>query len=267
MKIKRSLLSALLALLSLNTCLAADPTLYFFFEDNADPAVPTNSGVAPFALSYLGDSHQSTAEAKFGKGSMLIGEKKGDLTILGQAFGLASKPSAFNGAIHKMTITAWVRAIENPESPKNCLSPGFNIMGRYSAHGPGPGSFMLSFAYDALQFDYYSEGSKKVESFRSLPIRYVEANVWTQMAVTFDEGKVVFYFNGIASGDADGTPLKATVISEATVGSLFAGFTNLRTGGYVDDVGVLIGRALTEEEIEKVYNTGLENFIKNSPGK
>ncbi|MEO6053002.1 MAG: LamG domain-containing protein [Chthoniobacterales bacterium] len=246
--------------------LAADPGIYYYFEDNSDPTMPINSGDGPFNFHYLGDTLQTTTQAKFGKGSMLIGEKKGDALYINHGNGFASQQSEFSDGIEKMTITAWVRPANPPEG-RNSFYPGFWIFGRLSGNdGWGPGHFTFGFAYDKLQFTYYSDGGQK-QTFNSSPIKYVESEEWTHVGMTFDQGKIVFYFNGLPIGDADGTPVKATNISQVDGKSILIGFSNNHKGDCIDDFGFLVGRALTESEIDTVYNKGLQEFVKGTAAK
>ncbi|MEO6054008.1 MAG: LamG domain-containing protein [Chthoniobacterales bacterium] len=253
---------------SLSHSSAADSALNYYFEDNNDPSVPTNSGNAPFALHYLGDTQQTTTQAKFGKGSMLIGEKKGDVIFINHGSGFASQPSEFNDAIEKMTITAWVRPVNPSDGGQNSFYPGFLILARSGGENAwGVGHFMFGFAYNKLELRYYSDGGLKQVFQSPLIKRRFESEEWTHLAVTFDQGKMVFYVNGLPIGDADGAPMKATNISEMPGKSVLVGFTASHAGDCIDDFGFLVGRALSESDIEKVYDKGLQEFVKSSPSK
>ncbi|MEO8205497.1 MAG: LamG-like jellyroll fold domain-containing protein [Chthoniobacterales bacterium] len=247
---------------------AAEPSFYYYFEDNNDPSMPTNSGEAPFALRYLGDTQQTTTQHKFGKGSMLISELKGEAFLIGKGTGVVAMPSEFSDAISKMTITAWVRPSLPPEGQTNCFKPGFNILDRLvpepaTGGSRGLGCFIYCFINGAFQLTYCSDGDKKVTNLRSAPIKYVESEEWVHMAVTFDAGKAVFYFNGLPVGDADGSLTGAANISEVQGRGILAGFFNSHPGDSIDDFGFFVDRALTEAEMDTVYNKGLEAFVKS----
>ncbi|MEO6054382.1 MAG: LamG-like jellyroll fold domain-containing protein [Chthoniobacterales bacterium] len=263
-----SLLCILISMAGLQRGLADDPSLYYYFEDNNDNTMPTNSGDAPFAPHYLGDTTQTTTQHKFGKGSMLIGAKKGPVPILTNAAGFAIA-SEFNDAIRKLTITLWVRPVASEDGKGSCFNPGFNILGRYAYDSAGnvlrgTGAFNYSFAYGTFNFTYCDENGKP-QSFSSSQIKFIETEEWVQMAVTFDEGKVVFYYNGVPVGDGDGRVNGGTGIAATQGATALVGFNNSLPGDCIDDFGVFVGRALTESEIDKLYNRGLEDFVKPAP--
>ncbi|MEO8205638.1 MAG: LamG-like jellyroll fold domain-containing protein [Chthoniobacterales bacterium] len=244
---------------------AADSGTYYYFEDNSDPAVPANSGEGLFNLHYLGDTQQTTTQAKFGKGSMLIGQKKGEAPVIIKGYGVASMPSEFNDGIRKMTISLWVRPAIQQEGSANSFTPGFLIFARYGgAGGVGVGYFMFAFAYKALEFNIYSESTGKIEKFRSAPVKYVESDEWIHLAMTFDEGKIVFYLNGLPISDTDASSLNVTTIPESQGKSIMIGFSNSRPGDCIDDFGFWAGTAASESDIDKIYNKGIQEFVKDS---
>ncbi|MEO6053875.1 MAG: LamG-like jellyroll fold domain-containing protein [Chthoniobacterales bacterium] len=229
---------------------ASGSDIYYYFEDNNDPAMPTNSNESFYDIKYMGDTHQTTDQHKFGKGSMLIAEKKNQRDV--NIGGLEGSAQGLDGEIHKMTITAWVR----PAAVKN-----FTVLSRLPAV---PGAFTLVYSSNNKCFYFQfvkSDGSR--QSFASGKIPFIEPQEWMHAGLTFNEGKIMFYANGLPIGDADAAALGVTSISAAQGKQKFVMFNDLVPESYVDDFGFLADRALTEPEMDKVFNKGLEDFLKS----
>ncbi|MEO8206229.1 MAG: LamG domain-containing protein [Chthoniobacterales bacterium] len=224
--------------------------------------MPANSGEGLFNAHYLGDTQQTTEQHKFGKGSMLIGEKKGLTPIRGLASGFIAASSDSSEAIHKMTITVWIRPVTPPEGVPNSFKGEAHILARYVGNGMKAGSFIYNFTPKAFNFWYVSADEGNIQKFRSAPLPFIEPDEWSHMALTFDEGNVTFYFNGLPIAQADAVHQGAPSIGAPQGKSSILGFSSLLPGDCIDDFGVFEGRALTEPEIDRIYTKGLEEFIK-----
>lgn len=217
--------------------------------------MPTNSNDGPSGITYRGTTHQTTEQHKFGKGSVLITEKT---SPHGYNLGGFSGPaSEIPGDIRKLTITAWVRPVDGKP---------FVIFSRFPpaipASTPGSLEFVYSSAYKCFWFEFF-QADKTRPAFRSKKINFIEPDEWLHIAVTFDEGKVVFYMNGLPIGDADASSTTQSIYA-AQEGQILGGFVDARPGTYVDDFGIFADRALNPEEIDQIYHNGLKEFLKES---
>lgn len=284
--------SLCMLILTVDVACAVDNVYYF--DDNRDPAAPTNSISGALVLHYVGKTHQTADDPKFGSGCMVIElpeEGKSEAqTNWGRAprAGLASASAAFNGELHKMTITAWIRPPSStkgfyifmrrnaprPESarentPNNMVQPlgfppGYLLwsVGRgFAGAGEGFFSFGYSEEYKALFFNFFPAGKGRV-TFRSPRFNSVLQGIWIQMGMTFDEGKMVFYVNGLPIATQETGVDGPTSISAATGDAVIAAFYNLEAGGEVDDFGFFTDRAFTSAEMDKVYSDGLKKLLE-----
>lgn len=248
----RSSYLCLILLLVGTTAIAADSNLYYFFEDNVDPALPTNSGGATQVMHFNPDTRQTTSVHKFGKGSM---EVVGDPAEIRQhPAGFTSLPNEWSGAIHKMSVVTWIRP--------SITSQEIGILSRITYPAPD-GTILLRYIqtpYNYLTLSFISNNQNHyVLSDRFL---CVLADEWVHMAVTFDEGKIVYYINGLPAGSGDVGIAFIPAIKEP---ARLEGFYSLPRGSYVDDFGLFMDRALSATDIEKIYNNGLEEFLKTKP--
>ncbi|MEO6845708.1 MAG: LamG-like jellyroll fold domain-containing protein [Chthoniobacterales bacterium] len=251
---------------------AADSNILYYF-DKPDSGMPTNSGGASFSIGYVGTTQQTSTEHKFGGGSMKIGEK-GIVPNVAEFTGFASKPDEFNDAISKLTIVAWIRPTSPPPGGQSKFSGdgGSHIFGRW-VNGKGPGFFFYDFSYKRFNFTFYCDtADPKLQSYSSPAILGALTDEWLQVAVTFDEGHIVFYYNGLPIGDANAATKGGTSISAVEASSTLVGFSFSNPGDCIDDFGFFPGRALSDPEIDEIYTKGLEAFTKASipaptPGK
>ncbi|MEO8206623.1 MAG: LamG-like jellyroll fold domain-containing protein [Chthoniobacterales bacterium] len=244
------LLLLLAGLSGIGRSFAENPNLIYYFEDNKNPAQPTSSGEVPYTLYYRGETHQSTEQAKFGHGSMKVAENSRHQR------GLGSLPQEFSGDIHKMSIVAWIRPARIGE---------FSLVRKRIPMERIPNSFALGYVtsgYDCMMFGFLNSGAN--QGGRSSKIRVVISEEWIHMAVTFDKGKVAFYLNGLPYGDMDASSKEGTTIQTLPGLNVFQSFYDLAPGSYVDDFGMFFDRAFTAQEIETIYETGLEDFLKTS---
>ncbi|MEO6846743.1 MAG: LamG domain-containing protein [Chthoniobacterales bacterium] len=233
----------------------AEANYLFYFEDNQDLKKLTNSGSAQNPMLYTAPSHQTADQAKFGKGSLAIVETlgaKGEHYSGGFVCGIPS----FSGEIHKMTITTWLR---RPSSEGE-----INIFMRMPAEAPGGFSFQYSAYSKNLGLRVAGPGGK-ADLINSEPINCFFADEWIHFGVTFDEGKIIFYVNGlpVGGGDMAAHGIK-TIPASAPATTQFNAFFGLQTGSYVDDFGFFTDRVLTAEEMDFLYSNGLEELVKKS---
>ncbi|MEO8207086.1 MAG: LamG-like jellyroll fold domain-containing protein [Chthoniobacterales bacterium] len=227
----------------------------YYFEDNNDPAMLTNANDGQYSVKYVGDTHQTTTEAKFGKGSMVIDEKKGPSGNL--ISGFTTMPSEFIEEIQKMTITFWI---------KSATTGDFFIVERLPGGTPGYFALNYSISYKCLFFSFVGTNGARLGA-RSTKIPFMEPGEWMHVAMTFDEGKVVFYVNGVTMGDGETASQGVTSIPAAQGAVTLVGFSRLAPGSYVDDFGFFTNKVLSESDIDVVFNKGLESFVKSSSPK
>ncbi|MFV0338863.1 MAG: LamG domain-containing protein [Chthoniobacterales bacterium] len=141
-----------------------------------------------------------------------------------------------------MTISVWLRRVD----------VGPLTMMRRSQSAETAGTFILRIdRFNRLSF------SAEKESLYTTALNDLPENDWTYFAVTFDKGHVVLYVNGEARVSKD---LELSEISAAPLnGSLSFGL-NAPVGTLADDLGIF-EKALSPEQIEKIYQSGLERFV------
>ncbi|MEO8824297.1 MAG: LamG-like jellyroll fold domain-containing protein [Chthoniobacterales bacterium] len=229
---------------------APDFNLYYFFENNADPTVPANSGGATQAMHFNADTRQTTTQHKFGQGSMEVMGDPADK--LQHHAGFTSLLNEWNGAIHKMSVVTWIRP--------SLTSRELCVLSRIAY--PAPEGTML-FRYFPTPYNCYSFSfvgkDRKFYGINSDKFLCVLGGEWMHMAMTFNEGKVAFYINGLPVG---GTDLGNVFIPEIKAAAVLEGFYNLPRGSNVDDFGLFTDRVLSAADIEKIYNNGLDEFLK-----
>ncbi|MEO6053891.1 MAG: LamG-like jellyroll fold domain-containing protein, partial [Chthoniobacterales bacterium] len=235
--------------LAMGRSFAADSNLYYF-EDNKNSEQPTNSGESPYIFHYRGASHQTTEQHKFGNGGVEINEnskhRKGLETVL------QSTPQE----IHKMSIVVWYRpsnvervTVLRKRMPMDYISNTFSFM--YVRNG-----------YDCMFFNFLNGGMN--HDARSSKIRCLISEEWIHLAVTFNEGKVAFYVNALPYGEVDKSSAGETTIQSTPGQNVLQAFIDAGSGSYVDDLGVFFDRALSAEDVEKIYTDGLKDYVTNS---
>ncbi|MEO6846450.1 MAG: LamG-like jellyroll fold domain-containing protein [Chthoniobacterales bacterium] len=236
----------------------ADINHVYCFDDNRDPAAPSNSSGEASLLRYSGESGQTTKECKFGTGSMMLKEAKGKRGGP-VAPGLISNPGDFSGEIHKMSFTTWIL----PAVGNINISLIHRISKLPYTHTP-PGSFQFGYsrAYHCLFFKSIGKDGQILNA-KSSVLHSILGGLWVQVGFTFDEGNVTIYVNGVAVGN-DKSPA-ITSIPALPQGFIVA-FNNA-AGSYVDDFALIFDRAFTESEMDQVYTEGLANFLKAKPSK
>ncbi|MEO6845730.1 MAG: LamG-like jellyroll fold domain-containing protein [Chthoniobacterales bacterium] len=252
--LKYFLFLALTANFTVSVALAGS-NIYYYFDDNKDPAVPTNSNGSTEIMQYIGKTHQTDKKFKFGTGSMFIG--KNDAPGKGFRGGLLAAPGAFCGEIHKMTITAWICPAATGKD--------FHILIRNVPIGLKPGYIGIDYSIAYRCFFFGAAGQGVRIGITGPIVNCILQGEWLHFAVTFDEGKAVMYINGLPVGHSEAPDMKFIPAMQEP-DSFVSMFTTLAPGSYVDDVGFFMDRALTEKEMDAVYTNGLKAFLKASPG-
>ncbi|MEO8206625.1 MAG: LamG-like jellyroll fold domain-containing protein [Chthoniobacterales bacterium] len=232
----------------INPAFAATSNI-FYFEDNANPTQPTDSSANSQNLFYRGKTHQTTKQSRFGHHSMEI--LQNDL----QQKGLDSPPADLPAELHKLSLVVWVR----PASINSFTILRKRVPGEYI-----PNSFAFGYAargYKCLMLNFFYNGSN--HNTRSSKIFTLMSEEWIHLAVTFDQGKVAFYLNGLPFGGVNESSPAGTTIQTTPGQNVYQSFFDIEDGSYVDDFGIFFDRALNPEEIEKIYTTGLQDYLKN----
>jgi len=222
------------------------------FDENSDPALASDSGGEGLDFPYLGESVQSTEMAKFGAGSMALG----DDALTGFGSSLASGPqSDFGGSISRMTISLWVK-------PGRDDIGGQPVFFLQRLNGSFEGSFTFRFSASghlifsaSVERDGQAEGSN-IQSERTPGLMMGE---WTHFAMTFDGGEVTFYRNGEPVGSPQ--PMRDGVtaipaLANSRLGVL-RGLVSSPGVSHLDDFGFFADTALTSDEIANIYEKGL----------
>jgi len=243
----------MIALLLLLASGSAYPNVYYYFDESPDGASAFDSGGEGVDLPYLGKSTQTTEAAKFGSGSLALGQD----AAMGFGSGLAKGPFGALGAdISRMTITLWmmVKADDNGGA-------GVFMAQRLNALGRGGFTFCYS---GGRRFVFYTdglEGSDGNAKVTSEPTAVWPAGEWVHVAMTFDKGTVAFYFNGELAGVPQSLPDGVTSISSTDLtAAIFYGIPSSPSIQYVDDFGFFGEEALSSEEILNIYKNGLKAF-------
>lgn len=255
-------INRIIALLSFTACvvIAAMPVsvqssdIYFFFENEENLTIPWDSGGCDVRLPYSGNpqnSARTTEEARFGKGSMKTGGGAGATGFSG----LLKQEQRLNfyQETGKITITTWVKPAEVTSviffrTANTRISPGcFSFI--YVAPTIGPGS---------LRFTVTTASGNLTA--RSEPFSLEPGN-WNHVAITFDAGEVVFYFNGQPVGSTVSVDITKIPAIEPPEKAGFGGLAGLSSESYADDLGFFGDRALSGDEIQKIYTNGLEVFV------
>lgn len=95
-----------------------------------------------------------------------------------------------------------------------------------------------------------SEGAASTESW------ILQENVWNWVGVVFDRGRVAFYVNGERLGNVVDLPLEEIPGAEGSPYFVRAGYG---FSGAFDDLFVLPGKALTEQQMRDLYQKGIQD--------
>ncbi len=238
------------------------PDLLQSFEEGDGQGVG-NLGGEEFWIQLSKGAQFSAAAARFGKAGLDIQalKEEGDSSS-GQAWqtGLTQDVWAgFREEIRQITIAAWVR----PEEIKP-----FVIFWRIASSTANPGFFQftllgqgrLYFAAAGPEGEAGEPAIRPAISSRSpAPVKQGE---WTHLAMTFNNGEVRFYANGELLGEPLAFPLETIPpLSTQGVPSMIA-LSGLPAGSQADEFALFGSRVLTPEEVQSLYENGLEAFLK-----
>ena len=109
--------------------------------------------------------------------------------------------------------------------------------------------------YASVERDGLVEASK-IQSDKTPGLMMGE---WTHVAMTFNEGKVAFYYNGEPVGEVQSMPdgmTSVTAIADLGVG-MFRGLVSSPGISHLDDFGFFAETVLSPAEIARIYEKGL----------
>ncbi len=233
--------------------LSADP-LVFTFDDDKSAEAAADIGPLSYHLAYHypGSVKAERKEVKFGTGALRIERAATEHPVDGLIWQPIRDYPRLCDAINRMTLSVWVRLPEDHDSG------GFQIVRRDQNHSNGDETGYFSFVYNsrmkALRFD--AAGHTPVNAKVQLA-----PGQWQHLAVTYEEGTVTFYENGIphpplaAKGDTIGE------IPQRKVLTLFKAFGSLPAGTLVDDLYCDFTRALSADEMSRLAESGAAKFI------
>ncbi|MDH5436179.1 MAG: serine hydrolase, partial [Gammaproteobacteria bacterium] len=152
-------------------------------------------------------------------------------------------------SVNTFTVSAWIRP----------LSWGQNNQGRIIDHGGGSSgtsgwSFHVQDSATVAQAIYFQINNDS--SFnRSSNAGVVQLNTWQHVAVTYDNGTLTFYVNGVEQGVSTGVPVPNARISPLRIGIRTTDVQRDFDGG-IDEVRIW-NRALSMVEIQANMNVEL----------
>lgn len=223
------------------------------FEDANGSSETHNSGGIGGSIVLSGESRVTHESAKFGEGSMRIGANRYQpimATIPLEKGGFADMGTD----LRRLSLVCWVKPAD--------ISHSFGIAERRPPAEYG-GFWGLGFTgYNTLLFRITGENAENEECHSKSIQHLIAADEWIHLAVTYDEGEVIFYVNGEKWGGShhfNQTQIPASDINRTTL-SLFR--ENVE-GTLVDDFAIFYDRLLAEDEIADICQKGLEAFLKN----
>lgn len=234
--------------LNIAACLnlgAAPLDVCYLFEDDAHEAIDSSKNGINILLS--GETRSVGEGGKFGSGRLVIG--KNPVNARCGWYAPLNRPEfeGFRDEIRAMSIVAWIKPTEAKYAAV--------ILRRIAANGGF--DFTCS---KSLIFSVVSDGIGSQKTSPTLPPAVPDE--WMHVAVTFNEGEVTFYQNGEAYPGVELGVSKIPAIGDDEKGVL-AGFLDAPVDTSVDDFAFFGDRALTPEEISKIYADGLEAFYSN----
>lgn len=182
----------------------------------------------------------------------LIGEEGGQITHVEGKFGQAAKFDGESGVLlekglissNKYSISLWL----NPEELTQHTTTFFGAQTEESwislvPQGPGAGETMLWSGSD--------QGTGWYDATTELTI---EADKWTHIALTVDEGSIDVYVDGTKK--FTGTDFPNVFTSADGVFGLGVNYWDVPYKGLIDELLIYNEQVLTEEEIVKYYSDG-----------
>jgi len=248
MTLQRLLLSAAAGALLLgggHAAVAALPDFVLTFEESDGSFMAGDSLENLEVLPLTKASHISREDARFGKGSLLI--RKGEKNATGGWYAsLAGRPELAAGT-GRFSMTGWLRLQEN--------DGGISLIRRSNLGGGANG--VLAFGIDRLQRLYCTIDAATVRSAAvEIPI-----DQWFHIAMTYDAGKICFYYNGTLMGEYSVAQEELpALLGQGSFSCLLHARENTRA----DDVAMMGGRVLTAEEIEAVSQEGWQAHLEKT---
>jgi len=255
----RKILSfGLLILLGAATPALAKPHFFYLFDESPDPTSALDASGEGINFSYSGSSGQSDSDAKFGKGSMIVGEEP----TTGFGGSILKEPfTQLNEPVEKMTITLWLKlnpgALNTQVTLLQRLNSSIGNQG-YFGFSYSPAAGKLTFALDTE--DGSENGKFSLSSSKRVPSPSTD---WLHLAVTFDHGKIQFFVDGEPLGEAQTlegiTSIPKTTRDSTTV---FRAIVSSPGVSHVDDFGYFGDIPLPEADMRTIFTDGLENFVQ-----
>jgi len=247
-------LLALAALAGATPARASSPISYCF-EEGESTLQARDSGTAGYDLPCLGTSRQTGAEAKFGTGSLELGE--GPLTGFGESCG-ASSPSGRK--ISRMTIMMWIKA-----RPEGMAGQETFLLQRLGPKGEGAFTFSYSSGKRFVFYTSAAKGDNTIAKLQSEPLPTWPGGEWGHVAMTFNQGEVAFYFNGEPVGEPRMLPEEITSIPEieGEKKGFFRSMVSSPGVSHIDDFGFWADEALSAEQIRAAGESGLKVFLES----
>jgi len=135
------------------------------------------------------------------------------------------------------TIVVWL---------KSAASEGGYVAGRFRAAYAG---YMMRRSGNRLNLYYNSTGGVSSSAV------FTDDNVWVHATITFDNGDVAFYRNGVPAGTASGITITSETVAHFTVGNRYGGVgVNHFFNGSISNVRIY-NHALSAAEIDTLYHS------------
>ncbi|OGZ29244.1 MAG: hypothetical protein A2562_04295, partial [Candidatus Nealsonbacteria bacterium RIFOXYD1_FULL_39_11] len=185
---------------------------YWRFENNANDETGPNNGVLASDASYFNDSQ---------KGNVL--------SLDGLTAGATVSNPNWN--FNELTISSWIKPA--------LLASGIDYI--LYAGGSYAMTFRIRWDQANTQFIYGDGINSHYGNILDLP----PAGQWSHRAVTFLDGVIEVYENGVSVGKANRTDLNSVSLGDLQIG--------MNWEGLLDDV-MVYNRALSGSEIQQIYN-------------
>lgn len=228
------------------------PDIFFYFDEYQDSARAVDDGGSGFDLPYLGESAQTNEAAKFGEGSLALGP--------GPVMGVGG--GWLHGSISRMTITLWIK----PRDEREGSNQVFLVQRLVRSSIPGQFTFGTHFGSDGLRTLHFYLGRGEGEVMAKIHSEEMHAwspDGWIHLAMTYDNGKIVFYVNGEMLGFPQLLPEEEIVEMFEDASSTLRTMVSSPGVEYMDDFGFFGDAALSEEQIREIYENGLKAFVES----
>ncbi len=228
------------------------PDVIYFFDDSGNAMAVDSSGngldVRLHRTSIITDE-----QAKFGTGSLKLAPEG---KPLGRGwYNIQKSDALLGGAIKKMTVMCWLRPVD--------IQKSYPVFRRYERDSDNRINMIsLSMIRSILLFSV--QAGEKSSTVRSPKNFEALDHEWIHLAATFDEGSVSLYVNGqlVADGEMPDLPEIPAVTEQVA----FSGLMEAPTGTFMDDFAIF-GRALNQDEIQRIHSNGLKAFLDASGNK